>query len=334
MEPQRASWRRRRARRRRGRSTRGSGRSSASRRLGRHRLGRQRSSASMVFGCHRLLYRTHWSFRAHGSPRIRLMGGGPWPRAANGGAGGRGAHHLACGRITRGKGVRVRPAARRARSDGRRSPGRAAPGLHLGRGPGPAGGRGPGLPGGRVPRQHPSRTRPPDGTLGRRHRRRRRRPAPVPARAHRQRPPPPGAGRAGGGHGRHARPGPAAHLPAPAGGPPAPGELVAWPTSASWSTCGTSRRPAPGSDGRPAWVEPAVLDPDTFDFSSYAEARRGTTRTSEPVYAGAYATADAEYDDDEYDDDERYAYAAYDEYDDEYDEEAAYVDELGLALPA
>ena len=81
---------------------------------------------------------------------------------------------------------------------------------------------------------------------------------------------------------------------------------------------------------RPAWVEPAVLDPDSFDFSSYAEADEAYEEA--PVYAGAYATADAEYDVDEYHDDDRYA--AYDEYDDEYDEEAAYIDELGLALPA
>ncbi|MEA2973343.1 MAG: hypothetical protein QOG82_1801 [Actinomycetota bacterium] len=82
---------------------------------------------------------------------------------------------------------------------------------------------------------------------------------------------------------------------------------------------------------RPAWaVEPASLPADTFDFSSYAEA--DLADEAAPVYAEAYATA---YADAEYDDDADYAeYAEYDEYDDEYDEEAAYVDELGLALPA
>ena len=82
---------------------------------------------------------------------------------------------------------------------------------------------------------------------------------------------------------------------------------------------------ARAGSARPAWVEPATLDPDSFDFSTYAEADEDA-----PVYAGAYATADAGYDDDH----DRYVeYAEYDEYD-EYDEEAAYVDEFGLALPA
>jgi len=79
---------------------------------------------------------------------------------------------------------------------------------------------------------------------------------------------------------------------------------------------------------RPAWVaEPASVPAyDSFDFSAYADADE---EYEEPVYAATYATADADYDDD------RYAeYDEYDEYDDEYDEEAAYVDELGLALPA
>jgi len=89
---------------------------------------------------------------------------------------------------------------------------------------------------------------------------------------------------------------------------------------------------ARAGSARPAWVaEPASVPAyDTFDFSSYAVADE---EYEEPLYAGTYATADADYDDDR-----RYAeyeeYAEYDEYDDEYDEEAAYVDELGLALPA
>ena len=90
---------------------------------------------------------------------------------------------------------------------------------------------------------------------------------------------------------------------------------------------------ARAGSARPAWVtEPASLDPDTFDFSTYAEVDEAA-----PVYAEAFATSYAEYDEDheQYDEyDEHAEYDEYDEYDDEYDEEAAYVDELGLALPA